>query len=88
MAKLEFHNHEILPDSDTLTERLTELRVDADNWRIYLTDRTNNFIKFYPYSEYHGGGAPYFINIGTTDFASWISEHPNFEQEIRIMLDK
>ncbi len=41
-------------------ETLKEIKTDAVNWVTYYFDeRTNEkWIKEYPHSEYHGGGAP------------------------------
>ena len=66
---------------------LVELKVDSINWRIYYTNKDDNWIRINPFSEYHGGGQPYIINIGQNDFAGWIRNHPNFEKEIRKLIE-
>ncbi|WP_186755664.1 hypothetical protein [Echinicola salinicaeni] len=88
MKRLEIQGHEVIPASDPLTEKLIEVKFDSVNWRVYLTDQKNNFIRCYPYSEYHGGGPSYFVNIGNYEFESWVLKHPNFESEVRNILDK
>ena len=85
---MEYKSHKVVPGTDPIAKSLEQVEVDSVNWRTHLTDGTNNYIKFLPFSEYHGGGGSYLINIGTSDFDSWISEHETFELEIRKMLEQ
>jgi hypothetical protein len=41
-------------------ENLKEIKIDAVNWVTYYVDESNGekWVKEYPHSEYHGGGAP------------------------------
>lgn len=66
---------------------LIELKVDSINWRIYYINKNDNWIRFSPFSEYHGGGQPYIINIEQNDFECWIINHPDFEKEIRKLIE-
>lgn len=66
---------------------LIETEVDSVNWRILYTNSKGNWIRFNPFSEYHGGGPPYIINIGQNDFESWILNHPNFQNGIRTLIE-
>jgi hypothetical protein len=61
---------------------------DPIYWRTYYSSGDTNLILFYPFSEYHGGGQPYLIEIGNIDFDIWINQFPNFENEIRSILEK
>ena len=71
-----------------ITEKeLIELKVDPINWRIYFTYKNDNWIRFNAFSEYHGGGQPYIINIKQNDFERWILNHPNFEKEIKKLIE-
>ena len=65
------------------TKELVETSVDSENWLVLYQNRNYNWIKFYPYSEFHGGGQPYIINIGSRDFELWLKDHPDFVKSIR-----
>jgi hypothetical protein len=67
--------------------RLEKVANDSVNWREYFKNPDSNWISFYPFSEYHGGGQPYIIKIGLIDFEKWISENVDFEKQIRILID-
>jgi len=56
---------------------------DSVNWRIYYSNGNSNWIKFYPFSEYHGGGQPYIVDIEKHDFIEWIVDNQDFEKDIR-----
>lgn len=64
-------------------EQLENLGVDSDNWLTFYRKEKTNWIKFYPFNEYHGGGAPYIINIGTNDFDTWLKDYKDFVIEVR-----
>ncbi len=85
---MEFESHRFYAESELQITELIELKIDSVNWRIYLTDGNDNYIRFMPYSEYHGGGEPFFINIGNSDFEEWINRNDGFERKIRKLLDE
>ncbi|GBF18016.1 hypothetical protein C21_00172 [Arenibacter sp. NBRC 103722] len=62
---------------------LEKVKTDSENWFIFYKNRQDNWIKFYPFAEYHGGGAPYLINIGSLDFDLWLKENGNFVASAR-----
>jgi hypothetical protein len=79
----QFNFYEFCSDSN-----LKKISSDPIYWRTYYISGNTNLIKFFPFSEYHGGGQPYLIEIGNVDFEIWINQYPNFENEIRSILDK
>ena len=66
---------------------LEKINSDSNNWRIFYKGQNSNWICFYPFSEYHGGGQPYIINIGESDFDNWILNNNSFESEIRKQIE-
>ena len=44
-----------------------------------------NWIEFYSFSEYYGGGAPHII--GDNNFEIWLNEHEGFVTQIRDLID-
>ena len=64
-----------------------KISTDSKNWRTYYSFGDTNLILFFPFSEYHGGGQPYIIEIGKIEFETWINQNMGFENEIRIMLE-
>lgn len=62
---------------------------DISGWRIFLKESQTNiqYIKFFPYSENHGGGQPYLICIENEEPTEWLTKNKKFENEIRIKLD-
>jgi hypothetical protein len=68
---------------------LERIGTDQKNWRHFYRDMEGNvYIQFYPYSEHHGGGQPYMIDMKGNDRGSWRRKHPHFENEIRKELDR
>jgi len=67
---------------------LQKLKTDSEKWRVYYKNYDSNWISFYPFSEYHGGGQSYIIQINNFDFENWINENPNFESDIRDLIEK
>ena len=61
---------------------------DISGWRLFSTDTINNYIEFYPFSEYHGGGQVFMINIKSEDFDKWICNFPDFDEDIRQLFEK
>ncbi len=75
-------------NSDLISSfKLEKVSSDSDNWRTYYKTSDSNWIAFYPFSEYHGGGQPYIIMIGMTDCDKWIEDNINFEIEIRKIIE-
>ena len=70
------------------SRKLEKVAIDSKNWLSFFQNEETNWIEFYPFSEYHGGGAPYIINIGTNDFEIWLNEHESFVTQIRDLIDK
>lgn len=68
--------------------RLEKENTDSENWFIFYKSLQDNWIKFYPFGEYHGGGAPYLINIGTHDFDLWLKENRNFVASVRELINR
>ena len=62
------------------------IKTDSEGWRQFYQGLEGVVIKFYPFSEYHGGGQPYFIKIGKVDLEKWLVESPDFETEIRALI--
>ncbi|HET6990518.1 MAG TPA: Imm27 family immunity protein [Bacteroidia bacterium] len=53
------------PEIELKLKRLKEIKIDATNWVCYYIDELNGekWIKEYPNSDYHGGGAPILTKI-------------------------
>jgi hypothetical protein len=85
-----YKDFEIFEYNDTLSDSLNLLKVvnDESGWRIFLKDSTNNYIRFFPFSECHGGGQSYLINIKQYDFGDWVDLNPDFENDIKHKLLK
>lgn len=83
-----YESYSIYAYSESLLKEnyLIEIKVDSINWRIFYTNKKENWIRFNPFSEYHGGGQPYMINIGQNAIDAWILRYPNFEKEIRSLI--
>ncbi len=86
--KKKYESYDVFDFSENLIKQneLIEIKVDSINWRIYYTNKKDNWIRFNPFSEYHGGGQPYIINIGQDDFENWVLNHPNFVKKIRELI--
>lgn len=69
------------------SRKLEKLVTDSENWLIFYKNQECNWIEFYPFSEYHGGGAPYIINIGTNDFNAWLKENEDFVDSVRKLIN-
>lgn len=84
-----YKSYDVFESSETFIKEneLIELKIDSINWRIYYTNKKDNWIRFNPFSEYHGGGQSYIINIEQNDFESWILNHPNFQKQIRKLIE-
>lgn len=84
-----YKSYDVFGYSESLIKEndLIETEVDSINWRIFYTNKKENWIRFNPFSEYHRGGQPYMINIGQNDIESWILNHPNFKKEIRKLIE-
>jgi len=67
---------------------LKKVIIDSTNWRTYYKNNESNWILFYPFSEYHGGGQSFIINIQKNEFENWITENIEFEKNIRKKLDE
>lgn len=67
--------------------KLKKEDTDSENWFIFYKSQKSNWIKFYPFAEYHGGGVPYLINIGPNDFRLWLKENENFVASIRELIN-
>lgn len=89
MEELKYHNQLVYKLNQELLDswQLEKIQTDSENWRTYYTNSDSNWISFYPYSEYHGGGQPYIIKIGLKDFQDWISDNVHFEKLIRNIIE-
>jgi hypothetical protein len=77
-----------LNDKFIKSTKLKLLKTDSEFWRSYYKSDESNWIAFYPFSEYHGGGQPYIIMIRNDEHDDWIDNNPNFESEIRKLIEK
>lgn len=69
------------------SKKLEKVAVDSENWLTFYQNEEAKWIEFYPFSEYHGGGIPYIINIGTNDFEDWVRRHKDFVAQIRVLIE-
>lgn len=69
------------------SRKLEKVAIDSKNWLTFFKNEEANWIEFYPFSEYHGGGAPYIINIGDNNFEIWLNEHEGFVTQIRDLIE-
>jgi len=69
------------------SKKLEKVAVDSENWLTFYQNEETKWIEFYPFSEYHAGGIPYIINIGTNDFEDWIKRHKDFVTQIRVLIE-
>jgi hypothetical protein len=67
---------------------LEKTGTDETGWRIYYKNNSGNWIKFFPYSEHHGGGQPFIILIGEHKPDEWVKRYGNFENQIQEILGK
>lgn len=74
-------------DSLMKSKGLEKIAIDSVNWLAFYKNEEANWIEFYPFSEYHGGGAPYIINIGPSDFKPWLEENKDFVNSVRELID-
>lgn len=65
------------------SNKLEQVSADSDNWLSFYRNQDSNWVIFYPFSEHHGGGQPYIINIGKNEFELWLQENPGFTQSIK-----
>jgi len=81
---------EIVEFDDKLIDTLNirKISTDKSGWRIFYSNNAENFICFYPFSEIHGGGNAYLINIKKNDWNEWIKKFPNFETETKFIIMK
>lgn len=86
---MKYKNFDVAGFSDKLmqSKKLEEVAVDSDNWLTFYKNNEANWIEFYPFSEYNGGGAPYIINIGSCSFESWLEENQDFVISVREIID-
>lgn len=89
MEKLKYKNLSVYELNKELisTSGLENVYNDSVNWREYFKNSDSNWISFYPFSEYHGGGQAYIIKIGLIDFERWIIENVEFEKQIRKLIE-
>jgi len=76
----------VQPFSTLQKSELEEVGTDEINWREYYKIANTNWIKFYPFSEYQGGGEPFMIEIKNFGFEEWIECYRGFEVEVRALL--
>ena len=88
-SRLTYKNHEVYELNDQLVcdLQLEEIATDSTNWRSFYKNDISNWISFYPFSEYHGGGQPFIIMIGKSDFKYWINNNLDFEKSIRSQIE-
>ena len=67
---------------------LDNIGTDESGWRQYFKNSAGNWIKFYPYSELHGGGQPYIILLGDLEPNIWLQQNEALEDKIRAQLEK
>lgn len=67
--------------------KLEKVDADSENWFIFYKNGHGNWIKFYPFAEYHCGGVPYLINIGANDFGLWVKENENFVASVKEIIN-
>lgn len=87
MITLKYKNLDVFEANSLNLENLEKVGNDSSGWTMYFTDKTNNFIMFYPFGEYHGGGQSYLININDNEINEWIMNNPHFENEIREQIE-
>ena len=85
-----YKDFEFFGFSDNLmqSKKLEKVAVDSDNWLRFYQNQKAKWIEFYPFSEYHGGGPSYIINIGSNDFDSWLKDNPDFIASVRGLITK
>ena len=66
---------------------LEKVAIDSINWFVFYKTEEANWIKFYPFSENLGGGIPYVINIGSSDFKPWLDENKGFVNSVSALID-
>ena len=86
--KVLFKNYFVFELTEDLKEviPLEELGTDDSGWRQYYKNSAGNWIKFFPFSEYHGGGQAYLILLGNEDPLKWVESNKEFENETRSLL--
>jgi hypothetical protein len=87
---MQYHDSPFYAFDDNFIGQKKLIRIGSDltGWRIFYNDKKSNWIVFYPFSESHGGGQPYIINIEDIDFEDWIIRNLNFEEDIRKQIEK
>ena len=72
------------PWKEELVERLNlkEVGSDESGWRVFYANGQSNFIKVFPFSEHHGGGIPYLLEMEIENFESYLKQNPNIEKEL------
>jgi len=87
---LNYKDHKVFQSNESIIKgyQLKKIGSDSENWRTFYITDDSNWIEFYPYGEYHGGGQPYIIRIGSLDTDLWIKENGDFENEIRKIIEK
>lgn len=88
MERLDYKNFNVIETNPSQLEKLYKIGNDSSGWLEYYTDKTNNYILFYPFSSNHGGGQAYLINILENKINDWIEDNFNFIEEIKFQLEK
>ncbi|GAO27854.1 hypothetical protein JCM15548_14714 [Geofilum rubicundum JCM 15548] len=89
LSQLTYNDYEVYKFDNKLISgfKLEKVDSDSDSWRTFYKSSDSNWITFYPFSEYHGGGQQYIIKIGLDDIEQWIDNNFNFEKEIRNLIE-
>ncbi|WP_396591636.1 Imm27 family immunity protein [Allomuricauda sp. R78024] len=85
---MKYKGFSVVQFSDSLVKSkgLVKIAIDSVNWWTFYKNKEANWIEFYPFSEYHGGGPPYIINISSSDFEPWIEDNKDFVNSVRELI--
>ena len=86
---IKYHDFKVsvFDDNFQSVNKLIKCGTDNSGWRVFFKNDVSNWILFYPFSEYQGGGQPYIVRIESSDFDKWINDNPNFEIIIRQQIE-
>ncbi len=85
LSHLTYNDYDVYELNNKLISsfKLEKIDSDSDKWRTFYKSSDSNWVAFYPFNEYHGGGQQYIIRIGFNDCIKWIENNFSFEKDIR-----